>query len=230
MRYLKLLARTVSPYFFSSHATASLDEFISDAHGLLLIGRAGSGKSTLARRLQDRGYIFFSSGDLLRKQIRDNTDVADRLKAVIKKGDVIPDSLILEVIESCIKDRIKKPFIFDNFPLNTTQFEYLYKLLSESDLIKKVKIIFMDVSSEEALKRIGGRLTCTHCSKSYNIHTHAPKVADMCDDCGSDLTIRTNDKREIAEKRMKLFDEDTLPVLEQAQKMSMPIFKVGSDE
>jgi adenylate kinase len=181
---------------------------------LLLFGPPGVGKGTQAARLSSVfGIPHIATGDMLRAAIQNYTPLGKRAKEFIDKGELVPDELILGVIQ----ERLSQPdtargFLLDGFPRTTPQAVALEGMLSS--LSKKLdRVIVLDAPVEELVKRISGRRTCESCQASYNVVAKPPKVAGICDRCGGVLLQRSDDSEEIIRHRLVEYAGKTKPVL-----------------
>jgi adenylate kinase len=124
------------------------------------------------------------------------------------------------------KDDTKNGFILDGFPRTIPQAFALDELFQKIN-IQNYKVIWLDVPDEEIVKRISGRRTCKNCQAVYNIYFNPPKVDGICDVCGGELFIREDDKEEKVKKRLEVFREQTLPLIDYYQKKRRKIIKVS---
>jgi adenylate kinase len=174
---------------------------------LIIIGPQASGKGTQAILLSDELSIpHISTGDILRQNIKDNTELGKIALEYINKGDLIPDEVINDVVEKRINEEdCKNGFILDGYPRNPNQ-------AAKLDEITKIDyVIEVDISDEEAVKRIGMRRTCEGCGAIYS--TYDSDYEDKCKKCGGRLIIRDDDKEEAVRKRLEIYHDETEPVL-----------------
>jgi adenylate kinase len=180
---------------------------------IILIAPPGAGKGTQAKMLcEEFNMIHISVGDLLRSEIERKSDLSEKLKQVMKTGDLVEDEIILNIIEKRLNDSdLKNGFILDGFPRNIKQAISLDKITNKIDIV-----IYLDVAKEELEQRILGRLICTICGNVYNenIESLKPKNANICDKCNSKLEKRLDDTKEVFEKRYDTYIKETHPVLE----------------
>jgi adenylate kinase len=182
---------------------------------IILIGAQGSGKGTQAELLsQTLGIPHIASGDLFRKAIDEKTELGMKAKAYMDRGELVPDELTVSMV---IK-RLEEPdcaqgVLFDGFPRTVTQAEVLDKGLQE--IGKQIDLaIYLQVPREELLKRLSGRYICKANQHVYNINTHPPKVAGICDIDGSELYQRSDDTGEAVQKRLDIFFSETIQLLD----------------
>jgi adenylate kinase len=176
---------------------------------LVLIGPPGSGKGTQAFRLRDKyGIPHLSSGDVLRAQVAAGTDFGKKIKRYMDRGEIGPAELITKVILRHLGEHCPRGFILDGFPRTLYQAEKL----SEAHAINAA--ILIDVPDEEIIARISGRLTCKKCNSIYHVKNKPPVTANTCDACGSPLFHRPDDNEETIAKRIRVYNEETRPVVD----------------
>ena len=157
---------------------------------IIFIAPPAAGKGTQSNMLKEKyGYIHISTGDLLRLEIASGSKLGCEVKNIIDKGNLVSDELIIDIIKNKLIEIKGKPFILDGFPRTLNQAESLDGILDDN-----YETIYLELSREDAVKRIEGRLTCS-CGKSYNMNDEAlkPKVAGICDICGKELVKRDDD-------------------------------------
>lgn len=157
---------------------------------IIFIAPPAAGKGTQSDMLKNTyGYIHISTGDLLRVEIATGSALGLEVKSIIDKGNLVSDELIIDIINSKLTEIKGKPFILDGFPRTLNQAKVLDKIIDDN-----YEVIYLELSKEEAIKRIEGRLTCS-CGKSYNLNDEAlkPKQEGICDNCGKKLVKRDDD-------------------------------------
>jgi Adenylate kinase (EC 2.7.4.3) len=186
---------------------------------VILFGPPGSGKGTQGKMIAEEiGIPHIATGDIMRQAISDGTELGLKVKEFVGKGLLVPDEIVIQIIEERLKkDDTKNGFILDGFPRTIPQAVALDELFQKINT-QNYKVIWLDVPDEEIVKRISGRRTCKNCQAVYNIYFNPPKVDGICDVCGGELFIREDDKEEKVKKRLEVFREQTLPLIDYYQK------------
>ncbi len=182
---------------------------------LVLLGAPGAGKGTQAKMLIEKyGIPQISTGDILRKAVADGTPLGKAAKAVMDRGELVPDKVVLDLVEERLKqDDCKKGYILDGFPRNTAQAETLDKMLQGLGMPLD-SALSVDVPKDDLLKRLTGRRTCKNCQQMYNIYFSPPKKDNVCDKCGGELFQRDDDKEETIKKRLDVYEAQTAPLMD----------------
>lgn len=182
---------------------------------LILLGPPGAGKGTQARRLEDtRGLVQLSTGDMLRAMVAEGGPLGQQAKEIMSAGKLMPDALMVEMIgERISKPDVTNGFILDGFPRTVAQAEALDKMLADKGL-KLDHVIEMKVVDDVLVERITGRYTCAKCGKGYHDSFEKPKVAGVCDVCGStEFKRRADDNADTVKTRLAQYHEQTAPIL-----------------
>lgn len=171
------------------------------------MGKPASGKGTQAKRASDKfGLCHISTGDLLRATAG---DLRVEVDSYITKGNLVPDELIIRILKERLKgDDCEGGFILDGFPRNISQAEKL------KEIVKIDKVIDIEISDEEVVKRILGRRSCGKCGSVFNTHTFRPQVEGVCDSCGSELVSRADDNEDSIKERLAIYHRETESVLD----------------
>ena len=175
----------------------------------IFLGPPGAGKGTLAAKIAEAYQIpHISTGDIFRAAIKNQTPLGVKVKSIIDAGGLVSDDITCALVEDRIKqDDCKKGFILDGFPRTIPQAEAFEKLCSDVDVINLV------VNNQLIIDRLSNRRVCRGCGKTYNIKTLKPRVEDKCDDCGGELYTRDDDKMEAISNRLKVYEEQTAPLI-----------------
>ena len=189
---------------------------------LILVGPPGCGKGTQAKMLIEKYTIpQISTGDILREAVKEGSPMGKQAKSYMDKGALVPDDVVIGIIE----ERIQKPdctggFILDGFPRTVAQAEALNEILTKMKL-KIDHLINIEVDDGELLKRLTGRRICKECGTGYHILFDPPKKSDVCNECGGELYQRDDDKEDTIKSRLKVYHEQTAPVVGYYQKMGV---------
>jgi adenylate kinase len=182
---------------------------------IILLGPPGSGKGTQAKRIeQTHGLVQLSTGDMLRGTTGSDTEFGRRVKAIMDSGQLVPDDIIVEMIDL----RIQQPdcsrgFILDGFPRNVPQARALDVMLGKHGL-KLDHVILLDVDEAALVDRLSGRFSCNQCGASYHDRYNRPTHDEMCDVCGgSEFTRRADDRPEAVKARFEVYRQQTAPIL-----------------
>ncbi len=184
---------------------------------VVLIAAPGAGKGTAAKSIEKHyNLVHISTGSLLREAALNDDEIGKTVKNLLERGQFVEDDLIFEILEKRFKeDDIKKGYILDGFPRNMEQAKRFDEMSKGSD-IEIDKIILLNVPKEELVERITGRRNCDNCGNIYNIYNPdiMPKVENICNNCGSQLTIRSDDNEDVFEERYRTYQEKTEPIIE----------------
>ncbi|MBU4487234.1 MAG: adenylate kinase [Candidatus Delongbacteria bacterium] len=181
---------------------------------ILLLGAPGSGKGSQAELLlNDYNLIQISTGDLLRQAVSKKTEQGILASGYMNKGELVPDELVLNILSLRLqKPDCKKGVIFDGYPRNVKQAEMLEDILQKEG--KKLDIVFnIDLPFDIVLKRLLSRRICSTCGKGYNMISNPPK-GNTCEDCGSKIITRDDDKESVIINRLEVYVENTKPLIE----------------
>lgn len=180
---------------------------------VILLGPPGSGKGTQAKRLSRELHIpHISTGDLFRENISNKTEIGLKAKELMAAGKYVPDEIVFDMLFN----RLSAPdctngFLLDGYPRTLHQAEVLEKKFSS---LAHFHVLVLDVSDEEIVKRISGRLSCRGCPQIYHQDFAKPKEDGKCDSCRASLYIREDDKPEVVKERLKQYHLQTQPVVD----------------
>lgn len=194
---------------------------------LILLGPPGAGKGTQAEILSKKlGIDTISTGVMLRTAIREKTELGKLAEKYINDGKLVPDDVVVGIVkERLSQEDCQKGFILDGFPRTTAQAEALSETGVEID-----KVLSLEVSDEEIIKRLSGRRECKGCGTPYHIEFKPSKKGDICDVCGGELIQRADDNEETVKKRIKIYHEQTEPIKEYYQKSGKLVIAYGKEE
>jgi adenylate kinase len=181
---------------------------------LILIGPPGAGKGTQAERLvADFDLPYYATGDILREAVRNETELGREAKEYMDRGDLVPDELISRVImERLDTDEAADGFLLDGFPRTVLQAETLDEEL-ESRGRSLTAVLLLDASDHEVIRRLSGRRICVKNQHVYHVEFDPPKNEGVCDQDGSRLIQRDDDKPETVQRRLDVYHEQTEPVI-----------------
>ncbi|MCG7865110.1 MAG: adenylate kinase [gamma proteobacterium symbiont of Stewartia floridana] len=181
---------------------------------LILLGAPGAGKGTVAKELTKLdGSVQISTGDILRGAVQAGTELGKQAEAFMKAGDLVPDDLIMGIMEQRLQEPdCEKGFLLDGFPRTIPQAEALGELLKKIgvDLDFAVEI---DVPREVILDRLTTRRTCEACGAIYNVKSMPTKVEGVCDKCGGNVVQRDDETEEAISNRLDVYQEKTAPLV-----------------
>ena len=184
---------------------------------LIFLGSPGAGKGTIAARIKEELNIpHISTGDLFRAAIKNGTELGNKVKGILDRGDLVPDELTTDIV----KERLAEPdtkngFILDGFPRTLGQAEALKSFSRITAVINFV------VDEDMIIKRLSGRRLCRKCGKSYHIDYLPPKKENICDDCGGELYTRDDDKIESIKNRLAVYEKSTQPLIDYYKDLNM---------
>lgn len=183
---------------------------------VMLLGAPGAGKGTVAKLLTALdGSVQISTGDILRAEVRAGSDLGKKAEAFMKAGDLVPDSVIMGMMEKRLQEPdCQKGFLLDGFPRTIPQAEELKKLMAKLNIDLDM-VINIDVPRDVILDRLCTRRTCSNaeCQAIYNVKSNPPKKEGICDKCGSPVIQRDDETEEAISHRLETFNEKTAPLI-----------------
>jgi adenylate kinase len=183
---------------------------MSEPH-VLLLGAPGAGKGTQSKRLAEAFDIeHVTTGDALRAN--KDMDIGhmdteyDTPRAYMEAGELVPDAVVNEIVKTALQEA--DGYVLDGYPRNLDQAEYL------SEITDLDVVLFLDVSESELVDRLTGRRVCDDCGANYHVEFSPPETEGVCDECGGDLIQRDDDTEDTVRERLRVYEENTAPVVE----------------
>jgi adenylate kinase len=195
---------------------------MSSELNLILLGPPGAGKGTQAERLvEDFDLPYYATGDILRAAVKEGSELGTEAKGYMDKGDLVPDDLICRVI----MERIDQPeaadgFLLDGFPRTVKQAEVLEDALGRRDR-RLTAALLIDVEDDEVIRRLSGRRVCTKNGHLYHVEFDPPKNEGVCDQDGSKLVQRDDDKPETVKHRLEVYHDQTSPLVDRYEDQNL---------
>ncbi len=176
---------------------------------LILLGAPGAGKGTQAENIsREYGIPQISTGNILRAEVKKGSELGLQVKDILAAGKLVPE----EIVIAMVRERLKEPdcangYILDGFPRNVAQADAL-ATFAEIDAV-----LVISVPDDKIVARMAGRRTCPGCGATYHIESNPPKKPGVCDVCGAELTIRADDREEVVRDRLRVYHEQTEPLI-----------------
>ena len=189
---------------------------------IIMLGAPGAGKGTQAKMLAEKYSIpHISTGDIFRANIKEGTELGKKAKEYMDKGLLVPDELVVDLVIDRFKaDDCKNGYILDGFPRTIPQAEALdAALAAQGD--KMDYAINVEVPDENIVNRMSGRRACVGCGATYHIKYNPTKVEGICDVCGKELILRDDDKPETVLNRLKVYHDQTQPLIDYYEKKNI---------
>ena len=180
----------------------------------VLVGPPGAGKGTQAQFIASQLAIpKISTGDIFRSNVSTGTELGQRAKAYMDRGDLVPDEVTIGMVTSRLQeDDAHAGFLLDGFPRNVPQAETLKKLLTSWDTKLDV-VLELVVEDDEVVRRLSGRRTCRRCGHTWHVSFDPPSRKGICDECGGELFQRDDDREETIRHRIDVYAEQTQPLI-----------------
>ncbi|MFH0762456.1 MAG: adenylate kinase [Candidatus Omnitrophota bacterium] len=197
---------------------------------IVLLGPPGAGKGTQSKALAQKLELpHISTGDLLRKNVKEATALGLEAKAFMERGDLVPDELVVKMLmQRFAQPDVKKGFILDGYPRNLAQAKTLDGILKEGKIDLDL-VVYLDTSEPVIIQRLGGRLVCSKCGANFHIKNMPPKVEGACDSCGGRLYQRSDDKEETVRKRLEVYRQETASLIQYYQQ-KQKLHRLFADE
>ncbi len=197
---------------------------------LILFGSPGSGKGTQAKFLKESfGLAHISTGDMLRERVASGDAVGRAVASLMQAGELVPD----ETVNRLVEERIEQPdaasgFILDGYPRTVQQARLLLELLA----VKPVRtvVVHLEVDYNVIIARISGRRQCPACGALYGVTSSVPRNPGICDNDGTSLVVREDDREEVVRERLRAYEQQTEPVLAFFRKSGVPCWDVPAGD
>ncbi|MFC1804646.1 adenylate kinase [Candidatus Omnitrophota bacterium] len=182
---------------------------------MVLLGPPGAGKGTQAKTLaKELALPHISTGDILRSNVAQATDLGKQAKDYMVKGALVPDGLVTQMLA----ERFKQPdtgkgFILDGYPRNISQAKALDEILARNQ-IGIGMVVYLQASEDVVIARLSGRLVCKECNRIFHVKNMPPKTEGVCDSCSGKLIQRADDKPATIKERLKVYEQESAPVTE----------------
>jgi adenylate kinase len=187
---------------------------------LVLLGPPGAGKGTQAVRLAEHfGASHIATGDLFRENVRLGTALGVQAKRYMDAGELVPDGIVVQMVTESL-DGAAAGFILDGFPRTVGQAEALDAELDRRGLHLDAVVAF-DVDADVVVRRLAGRRTCPVCQRAYNLGFAPPTSDQVCDDDGTRLVQREDDREETVRRRLQVYEKQTMPVRRHYEAMGL---------
>ena len=197
---------------------------------IVLLGAPGAGKGTQCKRIVARyGLLHLSSGDILRQERAEGTELGRKAKGYMDSGALVPDQIIVEMMAGAIKQAPDAGFILDGFPRTVNQAAELDKSLASANQKMDV-IINLQVDEQVIVHRMTGRRSCPQCGAVYHIENLKPKVEGTCDNDGTSLVQRPDDTAEVVANRLETYHQQTEPVVDYYKDNGSTIYDIDANK
>ncbi len=180
---------------------------------LVLLGPPGAGKGTQGQRwAEEHGWRYTATGDLLREAVQNQTPLGLQAKHYMDKGLLVPDEVMHSIVEEVMRGS-EQPLVLDGYPRTLPQAKKLDEMVKRLGWQIRAAVLFV-LSDEEIVERLSARRICPNCQAIYNLRSKPPKNDELCDECETPLIQRDDDKPEVIRKRLAVYREQTLPVID----------------
>lgn len=191
---------------------------------IVIFGPPGSGKGTYASLLKNRlGIPHISTGDLVREEIRNRTDLGLEIKKYSDAGQLVPDEVITEILKKRLTPGLSRGFILEGYPRSIEQARQL------ENIAKIDVVINLNVPDRVIVERLSTRIQCRTCGAIYNERTLRPRIAGKCDKCGGELFKRADDQPDVILERLRIYKETSAPVIDY-YKMRKSLKEITNDD
>ena len=197
---------------------------------IILLGAPGAGKGTQCKRIVAKyGLFHLSSGDILRQERAENTELGKKAQNYMDSGELVPDSIIVEMMADAISKASQAGFILDGFPRTVNQAAELDKSLAAAGQ-KIDAVLNLKIDDQVVVQRMTGRRSCPQCGAVYHIENLKPKAKGICDNDGNRLVQRPDDSAEVVTNRLKTYHWQTEPVVDYYYKNNTTVYNIDANK
>jgi adenylate kinase len=189
---------------------------------IMLLGPPGAGKGTQAENLvQKFNFAYISTGEILRNAVKNGTPLGQKARQFMEQGQLVPDEVVIGIVQERLSESdCERGALLDGFPRTVVQARSLDRVLSGMDC-RLDGVIHIEVEEEELIARLTGRRICRDCGATYHIKFNPPKVRNVCDQCGGELSQREDDSLSTVTERLAVYKKQTEPLIEYYQKQGL---------
>ena len=198
---------------------------------IILLGPPGAGKGTQAKFISEKfGIPHISTGDIFMRNITEGTELGKKAKSFIDQGLLVPDEVTIDLVMNRLEQEdVEEGYLLDGFPRTVHQGEVLCRMIREGGHVLDAALL-IDVPSSFIRERMPGRRICRFCGASYHLQFNPPEEVGLCDHCGHELTERRDDHGEAVEERLKVYEEQTRPLIDFFEKKELLLRIDGTKE
>lgn len=198
---------------------------------IILLGPPGAGKGTQAKFISEKfGIPHISTGDIFMRNISEGTELGRKAKNYIDQGLLVPDEVTIDLVMNRLEQEdVEEGYLLDGFPRTVYQGDVLCRMISESGQMLDAALL-IDVPSSYIKERMPGRRICRFCGASYHLQFNPPNEEGLCDHCGHELAERRDDHAEAVEERLKVYEEQTMPLIDFFEKKKLLLRIDGTKE
>ena len=197
---------------------------------IVLLGTPGAGKGTQCKRIVAKyGLLHLSSGDILRRERAEDTELGRKAQGYMDSGALVPDEVIVEMMAEAIKKAPDVGFILDGFPRTVNQAKELDESLASANQ-QMDAVLNLNIHDEVVVERMTGRRSCPECGAVYHIENLKPKVEGVCDNDGTVLVQRPDDSAEVVANRLKTYHRQTEPVVDYYKNNGGTVYNIDANK